>query len=60
MKYFEVKYSDCFGQQHTAIVATAHETPETPTTDFNFSWNGNKIIAYTETTFQNFRTNHFI
>lgn len=57
MKYFEVLYSDCFGKKKAALVATPHATPETPTTDFNFSWNGNRLIEYRETDHRSYRTN---
>ena len=59
MNFFEVLYSDCFGNRHRTLVATIHETPETPTSEFNFSWNGNSLINYIKTTFENYRTNHF-
>ena len=49
MKYFEVLYKNCFGEQKRALVATNHVSPEIPTMDFNFNWNGNRLIAYCET-----------
>jgi hypothetical protein len=49
MNYFEVLYADCFGDKKRALIATSHATPETPTADFNFNWNGNRLIDYHKT-----------
>jgi len=49
MKYFEVLYKNCFGDQKQALVATPHNSPEIPTSDFNFNWNGNRLIGYHKT-----------
>lgn len=57
--YFEVLYANCFGEKRTALVATTHATPNTPTPDFNFNWNGNRLLEYKETTHQCYRTNTF-
>jgi hypothetical protein len=46
MNYFEVLYETCMGQRITALVATPHATPAIPTSDFNFGWNGNRLIKY--------------
>jgi hypothetical protein len=46
MNYFEVLYKTCTGKRRAALVATPHATPEIPTTDFNFGWNGNHLIEY--------------
>lgn len=57
MKYFEVLYKNCFGTNLIALVATQNESPETPTADYNFNWNGNRLIDFKETDFLSFRTN---
>ena len=57
MNYFEVLYSNCFNEKHIAIIATKHDSPEIPTIDFNFNWNGNRLIDWHATTQHNFRYN---
>jgi hypothetical protein len=57
MNYFEVLYKNCFGAKRVATVATKQETPEIPTGDFNFNWNGNQLVKYRETDYQSYATN---
>lgn len=57
--YFEVLYANCFGVKKAALVATPHDTPETPTFSFNFNWNGNKLIEYRETDQRSYASNTY-
>jgi hypothetical protein len=57
MKYFEVLYKNCFGKNLTALVVTQNESPSIPTVDFNFNWNGNRLIDFKETDFDSYRHN---
>lgn len=57
--YFEVLYSNCFGNKKVALVATPHDTPETPTMSFNFNWNGNRLLNYCETDQASYSSNTF-
>jgi len=59
MKYFEVLYTNCFGTKIAALIATSHNTPEEPTSEFNFNWNGNTLVEYKETTQQHYRANTY-
>ena len=59
MNYFEVLYSDCFGNRLTALVATQHDTPETPTAEYNFNWNGNRLLNYRATDQASYSSNTF-
>jgi len=59
VNYFEVLYTNCFNEKMVALVATTHDTPNIPTANFNFDWNGNRFLEYRETTQQCYRTNTF-
>lgn len=50
VNYFECLYTNCFNQRKTAIIATVNETPETPTTSYNFNWDGNTLLGWVMTT----------
>lgn len=56
MKYFEVLYKN-MGNKLVALVVTQNENPLIPTMNFNFNWNGNKLIDYKETDFNSYRSN---
>ncbi|MDD2627826.1 MAG: hypothetical protein PHD20_02950 [Clostridia bacterium] len=54
VNYFEVHYSNCFGEIKKSLIATKHNTPDK---EINFNWNGNKLINYYETSQYNYSRN---
>lgn len=54
MNYFEVLYANWHGEKAISLVATPNDTPET---SYDFGWNGNRLIDWMPTTFDNYRHN---
>lgn len=54
MNYFQVVYTNCFGESKVALIATNNSEPTIS------NWNGCEMVSFKETTFQNYKTNTII
>lgn len=55
MKYFEILYANCFETRKAALIATSANAPDLTV----LNRNGNRVIKYTETTQECYRSHTF-